>query len=201
MARERPYQPSLLRVVHGLSAVLGLLAIATGFWVYNVYDGRFGRLPLPDLDGTIDLHGTVGVFFFLVFPLLALYSFHLGAHRLLQPGTLGTLAQGSRPRGRRAWHQLANTLMLLAGTAAIVSGRQMQESWLPAGELDRPWYSLHLASWLLLLVAVAVHVAVGLWAGGRPLLASMADFRLRKGDGPRQWQAQIRAAFANPRPR
>ncbi len=41
----RPYQPSLLRLLHGGTALLVPLAWLTGLLVYSTDDGRFGRLP------------------------------------------------------------------------------------------------------------------------------------------------------------
>ena len=42
----RPYQPSLLRLLHGPTALLVPLAWITGLLAYSAHDGRFGRLPL-----------------------------------------------------------------------------------------------------------------------------------------------------------
>ena len=44
MARA-PYQPSLLRLLHGVTALLVLGAWLSGLFVYSRYDGRWGRLP------------------------------------------------------------------------------------------------------------------------------------------------------------
>ena len=42
----RPYQPSLLRLLHGATALLALAAWLSGLVVYSSFDGRWGRLPL-----------------------------------------------------------------------------------------------------------------------------------------------------------
>ncbi|HBL11074.1 MAG TPA: cytochrome B, partial [Cyanobacteria bacterium UBA11162] len=41
MPQSKPYQPSLLRFLHGVNALIAVLAILTSFLVYNTYDGRF----------------------------------------------------------------------------------------------------------------------------------------------------------------
>ncbi|MCC5618852.1 cytochrome b/b6 domain-containing protein, partial [Nostoc sp. CHAB 5836] len=47
MPRSVPYQPLLLRILHGASGILAIAAIITGFLVYNTYDRRFGKIPFP----------------------------------------------------------------------------------------------------------------------------------------------------------
>jgi hypothetical protein len=46
MPRSKPYQPLLLRLLHGVNAVLIIGAAITGFLVYDSWDGRFGGLSL-----------------------------------------------------------------------------------------------------------------------------------------------------------
>ncbi len=91
----RPYQPSLLRLLHGATALLVPLAWLTGLLVYSTYDGRFGRLPFSLAGEWIDIHGTVG---FLLWPLALL---------LHVPGTLPIwqrlYAFVARHRLRRLW--------------------------------------------------------------------------------------------------
>ena len=65
MARP-PYQPSLLRLTHGVTALLVLAAWLSGLFVYSRYDGRWGRLPFTPGGNWIDLHGQAG---FLLLPL------------------------------------------------------------------------------------------------------------------------------------
>ncbi|MDV2999213.1 MAG: hypothetical protein N5P05_000819 [Chroococcopsis gigantea SAG 12.99] len=43
MNRSGHYQPLILRILHGVIAIVGMLAIITAFWVYNTYDGRIGQ--------------------------------------------------------------------------------------------------------------------------------------------------------------
>jgi len=67
----RPYQPSLLRLLHGATVLLVPLAWLTGLLVYSTYDGRFGRLPFSLAGEWIDIHGTVG---FLLWPIALLLA-------------------------------------------------------------------------------------------------------------------------------
>jgi hypothetical protein len=56
----RPLQPTLLRLLHGGTAVLVPPAWLTGLFVDAACDGRFGSLPFR-LPGTwIDIHGMMG---------------------------------------------------------------------------------------------------------------------------------------------
>jgi hypothetical protein len=59
MPQLSPYQPVLLRILHGVAALLVVLALITGFWVYNTYDKRWGSLPLPSLGDIQGIHGTI----------------------------------------------------------------------------------------------------------------------------------------------
>ena len=68
----------------------------------------------------------------------------------------------------------------------------MQEDWLRQGQLHHLVYSLHLMAWVLMTIAVAVHVVAVWQRGGLPLARSMASFSLRKGDLPADWFHQIR---------
>jgi hypothetical protein len=170
MARP-PYQPSLLRLVHGGTVLLVLGCWLSGLIVYSRYDGRWGRLPFTPAGNWIDLHGQVG---WLLLPLGLVFS----AYAL----SLG------RPRLRRT----TNATALLALALAIGTGKLMDENWLRDGELHHLVYGLHLVAWLLIGLAVLAHVADSLRLGGWPLLASMASPALREGDLPGDWPAQIR---------
>ena len=170
----RPYQPSLLRLLHGGTALLVPLAWLTGLQVYSAADGRFGRLPLRLPGEWIDIHGTVGVLLWPIALLFGLYALTLGRSRLRQP---------------------ANALALLALGLAVGSGKLMQEDWLRKGQLDHLVYSVHLLAWLLIALAVILHVAAVLQRGGWPLARSMASVQLRAGDLPGNWFDQIRRSF------
>ena len=187
MAQSKPYQPILLRLLHGLTAILVLLALDTGFWVYDIYDGRWGRLGLPRIEAMQGIHGTIALTFFLLLPFFAVYSFRLGDRRLLQPNSLAQLRQVGKSIWWVSAHRLINTSMLLAGTLAVVTGRMMKEEWLPAGELNHFAYFGHLLAWVVMLGALALHLLLGIKVGGVPLLASMISFQQREGDRPQNW--------------
>jgi uncharacterized membrane protein YhaH (DUF805 family) len=170
----RPYQPSLLRLLHGATALLVPLAWLTGLVVYSRYDGRFGRLPFPLAGEWIDIHGAVGVLLWPLALLFALYAITAGRLRLRQP---------------------ANALALLALILAVGSGKLMQEDWLRDGQLHHFVYSVHLLAWLLIALAVILHVMAVLQRGGWPLARSMASVQLRPGDLPGNWFNQIRRSM------
>ncbi|MDJ1168447.1 cytochrome b/b6 domain-containing protein [Roseofilum sp. BLCC_M154] len=192
MPRSIPYQPVLLRILHGGSALLVILALISGFWVYNIYDGRWGSLPLPNLSDTQDIHGTIAVTFLLLLPIFALYSFHIGYHRLIQEQAFNPLKQVGKPVWWIFMHRLANTFMLLAATFAVITGRMMEEEWLPAGEINRPWYLAHLVSWLIVFLSLALHLLLAAKVGGVPLLQSMLQFSRRDRDTPKSWLRGLR---------
>jgi hypothetical protein len=165
-----PYQPSLLRLLHGATALLVLPAWLTGLVVYARHDGRFGRLHLVPDGPWIDIHGTVGVLLWPMALLFGVYAISAGRARL---------RQGS------------NAVALLALALAVVSGKLMQEHWLRAGQLHHVVYNLHLTAWLLLSVAVLWHVAAVLRRGGQALAGSMVQLRVQANDRPRHWLGQL----------
>jgi hypothetical protein len=173
----RPYQPSLLRLLHGATALVVPLCWLSGLVVYSNHDGRFGRLPLTIPGGWIDIHGTIGVVLWPLAILFGLYAITAGRRRLRQP---------------------ANALALLALALAVGSGKLMQEDWLRDGQLNQLVYSVHLLAWLAIAIAVLMHVAGVLQRGGRPLASSMASLQLRPGDLPAQWPGQILRALKGP---
>ena len=170
----RPYQPSLLRLLHGFTALLVPLAWLTGLLVYSSHDGRFGSLPFRLPGEWIDIHGTVGVLLWPIALLFGLYALTAGRARLRQP---------------------ANAIALLALALAVGSGKLMDEDWLREGQFQHVVYSLHLLAWLLIALAVALHVIAVLRRGGLSLARSMASVELRSGDLPGQWLDQIRRSF------
>ncbi|MGI0488472.1 cytochrome b/b6 domain-containing protein [Pantanalinema rosaneae CENA516] len=190
MARSGLYLPLLLRILHNLHGLLILGAIVTGFWVYNTYDGRFGKLPLPPGNGAIDLHGTIAVGFFFLLPVFALYSFHAGQHRLIQANSLSQSAQIQHSSSRYSQHQIVNTALLLAAVFAAISGRMMQERWLPNGDLNQPWYVVHLIAWVVMVIAVALHLLMVARVGGVALFQAMLSVRSRPDDRPKTWIKQ-----------
>lgn len=192
MSRSAPYQPLLLRLLHGAIALLVIAALMTGFWVYNMFDGRWGRLLLPQVLDIQGIHGTFGLYFLLLLPVFALYSFHAGQRKLLQPDTLSNLAQPGKPIWWISLQRLTNTAMLLASVLAVISGRMMKEEWLPAGELNHVWYYAHLVAWAIMLTALALHLLMSAKVGGVPLLLSMMSFQVRPDDSPAKWGDRLK---------
>lgn len=193
MPKSAPYQPLFLRLIHGLGGILAIGAIITGFWVYDMYDKRFGNLSLPQLSDSQGIHGTFGLFFLLVSVPLAIYSFHWGQKRLIQSDWA---SRTSRDIGQPIWwitlHRMTNTLMLLATAFAVFTGRTMKEEWLPAGELHHIWYNLHLLGWVLLVLSLLLHILMAVKVGGTPLLLSMVSVRYRPDDSPKLWISRLR---------
>ncbi|MDM9584693.1 MULTISPECIES: cytochrome b/b6 domain-containing protein [unclassified Nostoc] len=192
MHRSAPYQPLLLRILHGLSGILVIAAIITGFLVYNTYDRRFGKISFPQIADIQGIHGTFALCFLLVLPAFALYSFHSGQKRLVQSDSLRQLTQVGKPIWWVSLQRLANTLMLIAAILAVNSGRMMKEEWLPAGQLDHIWYSLHLSGWVVMVCCVAIHVLMSIKVGGAPLLLSMLSWKFRPEDSPAKWSSRFR---------
>lgn len=173
-----PYQPSLLRLLHGLTAAGVAAAWITGALAYNQNDRRWGSLPTPSGLATldwIDVHGSAGVLLWPVATLFLLYAITLG-----------------KPRLRHA----SNALPFLALLLAIVSGKWMQEDWLRQGQLHQLVYSLHLLGWLLIAAAVAWHLTSLLRRGGPRLALSMARLKVRSNDTPSAWLSQIRRSLS-----
>lgn len=182
MSQTKPYQPLAFRLLHGLIGVLILIAIATGVLIYNAYDGRLGHLPIPTVPKIMGIHKLFGRIFLLGMPIFALYSFHVGRRRLLQPDSIQQLSVAKKPIWWYTLHRFVNTLLLLAATFALVSGREMNEDWMARGELTHLWYSLHLASWAIMAICIMAHLLMSIRVGGIPLLLSMLHLRSRAYD-------------------
>jgi len=172
MPSVQPYQPSLLRLLHGAMVVLVPLAWLSGLLVYSNHDGRWGRLGGSIPGDWIDIHGTIGVLLWPLALLFGLYALSLGRPRL---------------------HQAANAAALIGLALAVASGKLMNEDWLRSGRLDHLVYSLHLTAWLLLASALLWHLSAVLRRGGGALASSMFQLGLRSGDRPRHWPAQLQA--------
>ncbi|WP_411868095.1 cytochrome b/b6 domain-containing protein [Vulcanococcus limneticus] len=173
----RPYQPSLLRILHGAVAVLVPAAWISGLVVYSLHDGRWGRLPWHPGGDWIDIHGSFGVLLWPLAIAFGLYALTLGRARLRQP---------------------ENGAALLGLALAVGSGKLMSEDWLRQGELQEATYGLHLLAWLLIGAAVLWHVSGVLRRGGLPLARSMASLQARANDRPGHWPGQIARFFRRP---
>lgn len=191
MRSTRLYQPLLLRILHGLTGLFLIAAILTAFWTYDTYDGRWGGLPLPAYGDIEGIHGTFGLWTLLIFPAFVVYSVHRGQKRLIQSDSLAKLAQVGKPIWWYTVNRVTNTLALLALTFALFSGKMMDETWLPKGELNHEWYYAHLISWVIMVVAIALHLLMNAKVGGAPLLLSMLTWQFRDKDHPTHWPAHL----------
>jgi len=191
MPSSRPYQPLLLRLLHGLTGLWAIAAILTAYWTYTTYDNRWGGLPLPRWNAIEGIHGTFGLWTLLLFPAFAIYSLRRGQKRLLQPNSATHLQQVGKPIWWYTLHRATNSLALLALLFALFSGKMVDSAWLPQGELTHTWYYAHLLSWVGLVLALALHLLMSAKIGGSPLLLSMLEWRVRPQDDPRHWPQQI----------
>ena len=165
-----PYQPSLLRLLHGLTATLAAVAWFTGLLLLLGFDGRWGRLPF-NLDGEwIELHAANGVLLTLLVVLFTAYAVTLGAGRLRRVG---------------------NSVPLLALALAVGSGSQMQAEWMLDQRALPLVYAVHITAWFVLALAVPLHLITSLRRGGWPLLTSMLRLQIRPLDGPTDWPSQV----------
>ncbi|PZV27050.1 MAG: cytochrome B [Snowella sp.] len=197
MSPSTPYQPILLRILHGTNAILVFSALITGFWVYNTYDKRWGSLTLPKLDAIQGIHGTIALTLLLTLPVFVLYSFRIGYRRLVQDQSFSHLTEVGKPIWWISIHRIANTLTLLSATFAVITGRMMKEEWLPAGEISHSWYIAHLVAWLCVFFSVAFHLLLGIKVGGVPLLMSMFNRTRRSGDKLSNWLQDLRLERAS----
>ena len=188
---SQPYQPLLLRILHGLTGLFTIGAIITAFWTYDVFDGRWGTISLPKFTEIEGIHGTFGVWTLIIFPLFAIYAFHKGKQRLIQPDSFKKVTKFGQPIWWYTLHRLVNTLSILAVTFAVSSGRMMDEKWLPQGELNHRWYYAHLVSWLILVICIALHLLMSIKVGGVPLILSMINWRFRTKDSPALWRKRF----------
>jgi hypothetical protein len=186
-----PYQPLLLRILHGLTTFFVIGAIFTALWTYDTYDGRWGQVFLPKNGKIEGIHGTFGLWALLVFPIFALYAFHRGDKRLIQPDFFKRLPQINKSIWWKTLQRLINTLTILALTFAVFSGKMMDENWLPQGELEHGWYYAHLISWLIMVICIALHLLINAKVGGILLLLSIFNIKFRSKDNPILWQQHI----------
>lgn len=200
MSRTKPYQPFLLRLLHGVNGLLAIAAWVTGYLVYDSWDGRWGRLGLTaDNRALIDVHGTIAFGLFFVFIGFTIYSLKAGRSRLVRADSWQHLTQVGQPVWWYALHRLANTLALCALGLSVISGKFQSEEWLPQEELNHLWYLVHLGAWCILLAAIALHILLGVKVGGVPLLVSMLATRYRPEESPALWKDKILAWLRNPR--
>ncbi len=187
MSQTTPYQPVLLRLLHNAIALLVFGSLITGFLVYDRYDKRFGTLNLPIIRNTQGIHGTIALAFLILLPIFAIYCFHIGDRHLVQKQSLNHLKEIGKPIWWVALQRIINTLILLSATFAVITGRMMQEEWLPSEELNHAWYIGHLLAWLLMIVSIAMHLLMSAKVGGLSLLLSMSKWQIHIKDMPNHW--------------
>jgi hypothetical protein len=192
MRANQPYQPFLLRILHGVTGIILIAAMVTAYWTYDTFDGRWLKLPLPEYREIESIHGTFGLYTLIIFPIFAIYAFRRGNKRLIQSDSLNKLIQLGKPIWWYSLHRLVNTLALFALTFALYSGRMMDSEWLPRGELNHFWYYAHLISWLIMAVCIMFHLLMSVKVGGVPLLLSMVKLSFREQDSPKLWLYQVR---------
>jgi hypothetical protein len=197
MPKSRPYQPFLFRVAHAANGILVFGSLFTGFWLYNTWDHRFGRLPLPDADSQwFKIHHNIGEMVTATFVVFFLYSMVAGRRRLIQAKSIKQLPHLNKPSGQYALHRLINTGLLGMLILSLVSARQFGGARvLVEGEWNDVWYSLHLSAWAAIVVLVCLHVGLSFKVGGWPLLQSMVDPHVRAKDSPKQWPQRLKQRF------
>lgn len=197
MPKSRPYQPLIFRGLHIFNGLAVLGSMATGFWMYNTWDARFGRLPLPLADNQLlGIHHQIGEMVSAFFAIFLLYSLFAGRRRLLQTKSLKQLPHFNKPSGQYALHQLINTALLGMLMLSMISARQfggakalMNEEW------DNVWYNLHVFSWASMVVLVVLHLVMSFKVGGLPLWQSMVTLGVRAKDSPTQWPQRLKRWF------
>ena len=201
MSKTQPYQPFLLRLFHSINALLVIACVITGFLVYDSWDGRFGKVGLTIKNRSlIDIHGTFAFALFFVFLGFIIVSIKLGRNRLVKSDDWQKLTNNV---GKNIWwyrlHRVVNTTILFSAILSIGSGKLQDENWLPNDEMYHFWYSLHLISWLIMLLAIATHLLMSAKVGGYPLILSMFNAKYLPQESPKLWQEKIMAWLKNPR--
>ncbi|MCT7985434.1 cytochrome b/b6 domain-containing protein [Laspinema sp. A4] len=198
--RSIPYQPLMLRLLHGLNALLVLAAFMSGFLVYDSWDGRWGGLDLTKANrNLIDIHGTFGFLLFFILIGFAIYSVRFGKHRLVAKNSLSKLRNVGKPSWWYALHRIANTVMLAAAGLSVITGKFQDENWLPQGQMNQPAYFLHLTAWVLIGLALTFHLLLTAKVGGIPLWQSMIQTDYRSPESPKLWPQKIKNWFRHPR--
>jgi hypothetical protein len=169
-AMAKPYQPSLLRLLHGATGLLVGAAWLSGLVLLLTLDRRWGALPFALPGEWVDIHGMIGVALLPIGAIFGAYAITIGRHRL---------------------GKATNLVPLLARLLALISGKLMQEDWLRDGQLHKTIYSLHLSAWLLMAIAVILHLIGVLRRGHWPLVQSMLHLGWRPNDSPTHWWGQL----------
>jgi cytochrome b subunit of formate dehydrogenase len=192
MPISQPYQPFLLRILHASNALFAIASAITGFLVYDSWDGRWGKLRLTQANRSlIDIHGTVAFFLFFIFIGFTFYSLRYGRQHLIPPDAASKLTQIGKPIWWHTLHRITNTAILASLSLSVLSGKFQDENWLPAGDLNRIWYFVHLIAWVIFAIAIALHLLMSAKVGGIPLFLSMFDRSYSPEESPALWKDKI----------
>ncbi len=189
MPRSSPYQPLIFRLLHGIHGSLVLGSAVTGFWLYNTWDYRWGRVPLPDAETKwLDIHHHIGEVLTPLVLIFLFYSVFVGRRRLISLKSLKSFLSLSQSSGWRVLHRLINTGLLGLLILSMVSSRLMGgASTLLEGKWSDVWYNLHVLSWALIVLLFVAHVLLSAKVGGFALLQSMIALKVLPADHPNQW--------------
>lgn len=192
MARKQPYQSLIFRLLHAAQGILAILGMLTGYWLLNTWDPQLGGLPLPQAtDASIEWHEGIGGAFSSAIALFVVYSLWAGRRRLIQPKSLGKLIQVGKPAWWYALHRLVNTSLLIFGVLAVISGDNMDDDALRNGIFSDWGYTLHVLSWLGMVLGLLLHILLSLKVGGVPLVLSMVNLKVRTTDQPSHWPQRL----------
>ena len=170
MAMARPYQPSLLRLLHGLTALLVFAAWISGSLILLRFDHAQGEFSLPGLPELTEHHQVIGL-------VLVPFALMFGLYALIA--------------GRAALRKAANLLPLLVLVLALASGLLMDDDGRFSADLHHLVKTIHVFAWAALAVSLLVHTLAALRRGGVPLIRSMVSARVQAYDWPTQWPAQL----------
>lgn len=192
MARKQPYQSLIFRLLHAGQGILAILGMLTGYWLLNTWDPQFGGLPLPRApEASLDWHEEIGGAFSTAIAIFVIYSLWAGRRRLIQFKSLSQLTQVGKPAWWYSLHRLVNTSLLIFGGLAAISGDNIGSDDLKNGVFSDWAYSLHVLSWLGLVLGLLLHILLSLKVGGVPLVLSIVNVNVRKVDQPSHWPQRL----------
>lgn len=195
MSRSKPYQTLIFRCLHAGQGILAILGAATGYWLFNTWDHRWGHLSfLPRTpDWGVELHENIGGLFSGAIALFIVYSVWAGHRRLVQRNSLSQLTKVGKPAWWYTLHRLVNTGLLIVGILVVLSGDALEDDALMGGRFSGIAYSLHLIGWIGMMWLTLCHFLLSLKVGGAPLLLSVLSTKVRPKDTPTYWPHKLLA--------
>lgn len=192
MARTRPYQTLIFRLLHAGQGILAILGVLTGYWLLNTWDPQFGGLPFPRATESImEFHEEIGGIFGGAIAIFILYSLWAGRRRLIQLKSLSQLTKIGKPVWWYVLHRIVNTSLLIFGSLAVLSGDKIDDDALRNGIFSDWAYTLHVLAWLGLVLGTLFHILLSLKVGGMPLLLSIVSLKVRSNDRPIHWPQRL----------